>query len=66
MRDALYTSSPTFEDDGRFCSRNWLHRHRLEFQDQLGQRQVLSSPLPSDLRESLLLIREKVKVAPKS
>ncbi|CAL1158927.1 unnamed protein product [Cladocopium goreaui] len=58
VRDALYTSLWTFSDDGKICSRNWLHRHRLEFQDQLGRRQEVISPLPQDLRESMLHLRQ--------
>ncbi|CAK9041172.1 unnamed protein product [Durusdinium trenchii] len=38
LRDALYSSTSTFESDLQLCSRNWLHRQRLTFHDLEGKK----------------------------
>ena len=49
VRDALYTSTSTFEADMPLCARNWLHRHKLHFQDACGTLHAVACPLPNDL-----------------
>ena len=56
VRDALYSSESTFEEDGGLCMRNWLHRERLVF-ETLGQQEEVKSPLPHDLQRSLKLLQ---------
>eukprot|EP00439_Symbiodinium_sp_Y106_P022587 s6817_g2.t2 len=36
VRDKLYTSFRTFQEDAAFCTRSWLHRFRLSFTDAEG------------------------------
>lgn len=62
VRDGLYSSESTFEDDGGLCMRNWLHRQRLVF-EVLGQQQEVKSPLPHDLQRSLNLLEGFERVA---
>lgn len=50
VRDSLYTSLDTFESDALLSSRNWLHRHRLLFQDAECKTHEVFSELPEDLR----------------
>ena len=49
VHDGLYTSTSTFKDDQRLCSRNWLHRHKLSFRDAEGVLHAVACPLPRDL-----------------
>ena len=49
VRDGLYTSIATYTWDECLCSRNWLHRHRLVFQDASRQMREVFSELPPDL-----------------
>eukprot|EP00438_Fugacium_kawagutii_P002713 Skav222415 [mRNA] locus=scaffold2890:18891:23754:+ [translate_table: standard] len=50
VRDSLYTSLDTFKSDASLSPRNWLHRHRLLFQDAAGKTHEVFSELPQDLR----------------
>ncbi|CAJ1378874.1 unnamed protein product [Effrenium voratum] len=49
VRDGLYTSRATFQEDLELCARNWLHRQRLTFRDVEGRRRDVFCPLPADL-----------------
>ena len=49
VRDRLYTSLDTFNFDALLSSRNWLHRHRLIFEDATGEKREVFSELPQDL-----------------
>ena len=60
VRDRIYSSSSTFLADSTICQRNWLHRHRLTFQDSTGHICKVACELPQDLRESLSSFAEKV------
>ncbi|CAE7309802.1 unnamed protein product [Symbiodinium natans] len=53
VRDGLYTSNVTFQEDAALCDRNWLHRHLLKFRDPDGRPHEIQSPLPPDLQTSL-------------
>ncbi|CAK9060641.1 Pentatricopeptide repeat-containing protein At2g31400 [Durusdinium trenchii] len=50
LRDALYSSTSTFESDLQLCSRNWLHRQRLTFHDLEGKK---CEELLTSLREPI-------------
>ena len=50
VRDRLYASLDTFNFDASLSSRNWLHRHRLIFQDLAGEKREVFSELPQDLQ----------------
>eukprot|EP00439_Symbiodinium_sp_Y106_P025902 s1408_g3.t1 len=52
VRDGLYTSNVTFQQDAALCDRNWLHRHLLVFRDRAGKSHEIYSPLPQDLQDS--------------
>merc|ERR1712187_102313 len=39
--------------DLEWCSRNFLHRYRLAFEDLAGVKQVVVEPLTPDLRDAL-------------
>ncbi|CAE7633443.1 EMB2654 [Symbiodinium sp. CCMP2456] len=54
VRDGLYTSNVTFQEDAALCDRNWLHRHLLSFRDRAGKFHEIHSPLPQDLRNSFI------------
>lgn len=54
VSDAKYSALSCYEDDLRWCPRNFLHRFRLRFMDSaLGGVQDLSEPLPADLLKAL-------------
>ncbi|CAE7938800.1 TRAP1, partial [Symbiodinium sp. KB8] len=54
VRDKIYTSFRTFQEDAAFCMRNWLHRFRLSFTDAEGVGCEVSADLPADLSRSLV------------
>ncbi|OLP75515.1 putative RNA pseudouridine synthase YlyB [Symbiodinium microadriaticum] len=54
VRDGLYTSNVTFQEDAALCDRNWLHRHLLSFRDRAGKFHEIHSPLPQDLQDSFI------------
>ncbi|CAE8640707.1 unnamed protein product, partial [Polarella glacialis] len=57
--DGKYTALETFLGDREWCPRNFLHRHRLAFQDQSGDMREVMSPLPADLRASMRQVDPK-------
>eukprot|EP00438_Fugacium_kawagutii_P031314 Skav215338 [mRNA] locus=scaffold1391:212065:214773:- [translate_table: standard] len=57
VRDRVYSSSETFLMDAAICERNWLHRHRVTFQNAQGKSCEVTSELPRDLRSSLAAIK---------
>eukprot|EP00434_Breviolum_minutum_P035325 symbB.v1.2.031262.t1/scaffold3610.1/size53317/2 len=52
VMDGKYTSLPTQQEDAQWCPRNFLHRHRLAFQQQGRQFEVFEA-LPADLAAAL-------------
>ncbi|CAE7336002.1 unnamed protein product [Symbiodinium necroappetens] len=57
VSDSKYGASITFEEDVVWCSRNFLHRHRLSFKEAVlcaEQEHSVVEPLPQDLKLSLL------------
>ncbi|CAK9021905.1 unnamed protein product [Durusdinium trenchii] len=53
LRDKMYSSQWVFISDGSWCSRNWLHRHRIVFVDRSRRTCEASCQLPKDLEDSL-------------
>eukprot|EP00439_Symbiodinium_sp_Y106_P075273 s1684_g14.t2 len=57
VSDSKYGARITFEEDVVWCSRNFLHRHRLSFKEAVlcaEQEHSVVEPLPQDLKLSLL------------
>eukprot|EP00929_Paragymnodinium_shiwhaense_P087340 TRINITY_DN47557_c0_g1_i2.p1 TRINITY_DN47557_c0_g1~~TRINITY_DN47557_c0_g1_i2.p1 ORF type:complete len:566 (+),score=21.57 TRINITY_DN47557_c0_g1_i2:417-2114(+) len=54
--DGRYSSSRTLMRDAAWCPRNFLHRHRLVFQDASEHTQTVEVPLPTDLQAALSVI----------
>ncbi|CAE8610195.1 unnamed protein product, partial [Polarella glacialis] len=50
VTDGKYTDPAVFSSDRSWCPRNFLHRHRLCFQDTEGLLREAVAPLPEDLR----------------
>merc|ERR1712224_117848 len=57
VSDGKYMSREPFIRDKQWCSRNFLHRHRLAFCDSAGVPHDAVAPLPADLRSALTFLR---------
>eukprot|EP00929_Paragymnodinium_shiwhaense_P080076 TRINITY_DN41743_c0_g1_i2.p1 TRINITY_DN41743_c0_g1~~TRINITY_DN41743_c0_g1_i2.p1 ORF type:complete len:566 (-),score=96.11 TRINITY_DN41743_c0_g1_i2:509-2206(-) len=53
VTDGLYSASPTYSSDARWCARNALHRCRLAFRDSSGALIECSEVLPLDMKRVL-------------
>eukprot|EP00929_Paragymnodinium_shiwhaense_P091073 TRINITY_DN51119_c0_g2_i1.p1 TRINITY_DN51119_c0_g2~~TRINITY_DN51119_c0_g2_i1.p1 ORF type:complete len:1092 (+),score=161.17 TRINITY_DN51119_c0_g2_i1:435-3278(+) len=63
VTDGMYTSLATATSDVEWCTRNFLHRHRLSFLDAAGRPQEVLARLPEDLCESLQCLAAKDTVS---
>lgn len=53
VADGRYVSRELFVRDKLWCTRNFLHRYRLSFQDLSGRTREATAPLPEDLRTAI-------------
>lgn len=57
VTDGKYTDPVIYESDKLWCPRNFLHRHRLTFQDTEGVQREAVASLPEDL---LMVLRRMI------
>eukprot|EP00929_Paragymnodinium_shiwhaense_P048151 TRINITY_DN24388_c0_g1_i2.p1 TRINITY_DN24388_c0_g1~~TRINITY_DN24388_c0_g1_i2.p1 ORF type:complete len:177 (-),score=19.44 TRINITY_DN24388_c0_g1_i2:578-1108(-) len=59
VSDGMYAFSSTCRGDNRWCSRNALHRYRIEFRDDSGHPIDCYEKIPEDMTQSLRRLEAK-------